>query len=216
VNDDRGKGGELRFRDREPHIHPSARLKETRLGRAVEIAERVALHDCAVGDFTYFERGGEAIYTDIGKFCSIAANVRLNALEHPIERVTAHKISYRANEYFRFRELDTDFRDRRSGKRVRVGNDVWIGHGAVVMPGIAVGDGAVIGANAVVTKNVAPYAIVAGVPGRVLRHRFPEKTAERLRDLAWWDWPDEKLFEAVDDMRTLSAEHFVEKWSGKA
>ena len=76
------------------------------------------LREVTVGDFSYFERHAEAIYTQIGKFCSIAANTRINALEHPIERVTQHKVSYRPNEYFRFLGVDEDFRQRRQARQV--------------------------------------------------------------------------------------------------
>ena len=95
----------------EPRIHPTAQLKSVRLGRYTEIGERVILREVDVGDFTYFERNGEGIYADIGKFCSIAANSRINALEHPMERVTTHKLTYRPNEYFRYLGVDQDFRD---------------------------------------------------------------------------------------------------------
>ena len=170
------------------------------------------LRNVVVGDYSYFERGGEAIYASIGRFCSIAANVRINAIEHPMERVTTHKISYRPNEYFRFLPVDHAFRARRQDKPVTIGNDVWIGHGAVILPAVTVGDGAVIGAGAVVTGDVEPYAVVAGVPARALRMRFPQEIAARLRRLAWWDWPQETLFEAVPDMQTLSPEAFLDKW----
>ena len=187
-------------------------MKDTRLGRHVVIAPRVTLRDVTVGDYSYFERGGEAMYADIGKFCSIAANVRINALDHPMERVTTHKISYRPNEYFRFLPVDVGFREARREKRVAIGHDVWIGHGAVLMPGVTVGDGAVIGAGAVVTRDVRPYAVAAGVPARELRMRFPAKIGARLQRLGWWDWPQETLFEAVADMQSLSAEAFLGRW----
>lgn len=203
---------ELRFTDPEPRIHSTAQLKACKVGRYASVGERTVLREVSLGDFSYFERHAEAIYTTVGKFCSIAANTRINALEHPIERVTTHKISYRPNEYFRYLGVDSEFRERRRGKPVTIGHDVWIGHGAVIMPGIAVGDGAVIGANAVVTKDVAHYEIVAGVPARRLRMRFPAPVAERMRLLAWWDWPLEKLFEVLPDMQKLSAEAFLEKW----
>src|SRR6185312_2195921 len=147
----------LRFKDAEPRIHPTAELKSCRLGRYAAIGERVILREVTVGDFTYFERHAEAIYTTIGKFCSIAANTRINALEHPIERITTHKVSYRPNEYFRYLGVDQDFRARRQAKAVTIGHDVWIGHGAVILPGITIGNGAVIGANAVVTRDVGAY-----------------------------------------------------------
>ena len=202
----------LRFKDSEPRIHPTAELKACRLGRHAAIGERVVLREVVVGDFSYFERHAEAIYSEIGKFCSIAANSRINALEHPIERITQHKVSYRPNEYFRWLGVDAGFKARRQGKPVRIGHDVWIGHGAVVMPGVSIGNGAVIGANSVVTRDVEPYAVVAGVPAKKLRMRFPETIAGRIERLAWWDWPVERLADAVPDMQALAIEDFLDRW----
>jgi len=198
--------------DSDPRIHPTAELKSCKLGRHVAIGERVILREVTVGDYSYFERNGEAIYTTIGKFCSIAANVRIHALEHPMERVTTHKITYRPNEYFKHVGVDQAFRERRRARKVKIGNDVWIGHGAVVMPGVTIGDGAVVGANAVVTKDVGPYEIVAGTPARRLRRRFPDDVCEALLRLAWWDWPAERIGEALADMQSLTIEEFIDKW----
>lgn len=205
---------DLRFTDDAPRIHPTAELKGCRLGRHVAVGERVILREVTVGDYSYFERHAEGIYASIGKFCSIAANSRINALDHPLERVTTHKVSYRPNEYFRFLGVDQAFRERRRAKAVTIGHDVWIGHGAVILPGVTIGNGAAVGANAVVTKDVAAYAIVAGSPARLLRPRFAVEIASRLEALAWWDWPRETLFEAVPDMQALSVEAFLGKWEG--
>ncbi|WP_050765162.1 DapH/DapD/GlmU-related protein [Fulvimarina pelagi] len=202
----------LRFRDPEPKIHPSATTKGCRFGDYAEIGPRVTLREVEVGAYSYFEPGGHATYATVGRFCSIAPNVRINALAHPMDRVTTHKIAYRPNEYFRWRPVDQVFQDERRARRVSVGHDVWIGQNAVIMPGVTIGDGAVIGANAVVTRDVEPYAIVAGVPAKVLRKRFAEKTVARLRALRWWDWPAETLFEAVPDMAELPVEVFLDKW----
>ncbi|MCZ2204048.1 DapH/DapD/GlmU-related protein [Bartonella sp. A05] len=203
---------DLRFYDSEPRINTTARLHKCKLGRYVEINERVVLRDVIVGDFSYFERNSEAIYSDIGRFCSIASHVCVNALEHPMERVSTHKITYRPNEYFRYVVLDSAFRERRCAKRVTIGHDVWIGRGAVIMPGVSVGNGAVIGANAVVTKNVMPYEIVAGVPARRLRMRFSDNVIQALLEMAWWNWPLNKIYEALSDMQNLTIETFIEKW----
>ena len=138
---------------------------------------------------------------------------RINALEHPINRVTQHKLSYRPNEYFRYLGVDQEFRTRRAARRVTVGHDVWIGHGAVIMPGVTIGNGAVIGANAVVTRDVPGWTIVAGVPALELKERFPAGIASRIEKMAWWDWPREKLFEAVPDMQRLPIEDFLAKWA---
>lgn len=203
---------DLRFTDPAPRIHSTAQTKGCKLGRYSAVGERTVLREVTLGDFSYFERQAEAIYADIGKFCSIAANTRINALEHPLERATTHKVSYRPNEYFRWLGVDAEFRERRRAKRVTIGHDVWIGHGAVVTPGVTVATGAVVGANAVVTRDVEAYSIVAGVPARPLRRRFDEATADRLLALAWWDWPLETLYEALPDMQKLAIRDFLDKW----
>lgn len=203
-------------RSGEPVVHPSATLRDATLGRFTEIKERVAFSDSQLGDYSYVERQAEVIYAKIGKFCCIAANARINALDHPLERVSQHKMTYRANEYFLGAKLDSEFRARRQGKLVETGNDVWIGHGAIIKPGVKIGHGAVVAAGAIVTRDVPAYAIVAGVPARFLRWRFEPKVSARIIALAWWDWEHDRLAAAVEDMRLLSADAFVEKYEAKA
>lgn len=79
-----------------------------------------------------------------------------------------------------------------------IGNDVWIGYEAVILAGVTIGDGAVIGARAVVTKDVAPYTVVGGVPARPIKKRFSDGTIQRLLELRWWDWPEERIRENLE------------------
>jgi phosphonate metabolism protein (transferase hexapeptide repeat family) len=202
-------------RDGAPQVHGSASLRNARLGRFTEVKERVQFWDSELGDYSYVERHAQVIYSKIGKFCAIAANACINALEHPVDRVSQHKVTYRPNEYFVGAKLDKDFRGRRKAAVVGIGNDVWIGQGAIVMPGIAIGNGAVIAAGAVVTKDVAPYAIVAGIPAQFLKWRFEQKISERIIALAWWDWGHDRLAAAIADMQALGAEAFVRKYENQ-
>ena len=84
-------------------------------------------------------------------------------------------------------------RDEKFSKPCTIGNDVWIGCNATILRGVKVGDGAVIGANSLVNRDVPPYAIVGGVPARIIRYRFDERVVEQLLRIRWWDWSDEKI-----------------------
>ncbi|MCX7346912.1 MAG: DapH/DapD/GlmU-related protein [Alphaproteobacteria bacterium] len=196
-------------RDGTPRVHGSASLRGATLGRFTEIKERVQFWESELGDYSYLERHCEVIYASIGKFCAIASDVRINALNHPIERISQHKFTYRPNEYFTGAKIDKAYRESRKRERVGIGHDVWIGHGAIILPGVRIGHGAVVAAGAVVTRDVEPYAIVAGVPAQFLRWRFAPEVSSRIIALAWWDWDHERLAEAIGDMRALAPEEFL-------
>ncbi len=143
--------------------------------------------DSSLGDYSYIERHAEAIYATIGKFCAIASDVRINALNHPMDRISQHKITYRPNEYFAHAKLDKAFREERRQKAVEIGHDVWIGHGAIILPGVKIGHGAVVAAGPSSPRRVEAHAIVAGVPAKFLKWRFPPEVSARIIALAWWD-----------------------------
>jgi phosphonate metabolism protein (transferase hexapeptide repeat family) len=199
-------------RDGTPRVHGTVQQRNATLGRYTELKERVQFCDSVLGDYSYIERHSEVIYATIGKFCAIAADVRVNALRHPMERISQHKMTYRPNEYFVGAKLDKTFRESRITERVEIGHDVWIGHGAIILPGVKIGHGAVVAAGAVVTKDVAPYAVVGGVPAQFIKWRFEPEISARIIALGWWDWEHERLASAVDNMRALSAEAFLAKY----
>lgn len=202
-------------RSGEPRVHGSASLRNAMLGRFTELKERVQFWDSELGDYSYVERHSEVIYAKIGKFCAIASDVRINALHHPMERISQHKITYRPNEYFLGAKIDKVFREHRIARPVIIGHDVWLGHGAIVLPGVTIGHGAVVAAGAVVTKDVAPHAIAAGVPATFLKWRFAPEISVRIIRLAWWDWEHDRLADAVEDMRLLSVQSFLAKYEGQ-
>lgn len=195
-----------------PLVHPTAVVRDSALGRYVEICERCVVAETHVGDYSYLMQDCETWAARIGKFVNVASHVRVNAPNHPTWRATLHHFTYRANDYWPDAEREEDFFDWRRSDAVVIGHDVWIGHGATITAGVTVGNGAVIGAGAVVTHNVAPYTIVAGVPARPLRPRFPAGVGARMDALAWWDWPHATLRAALDDFRRLSAGAFLDKY----
>jgi phosphonate metabolism protein (transferase hexapeptide repeat family) len=194
-----------------PLVHPSADVRDCRLGAYCEIGARTQLLEVDLGDYSYIVNDSDAAYAAIGKFCSIAAMTRINPGNHPMERASQSHFSYRASAYFVGAADEAGLFAWRRSHRVTVGHDVWIGHGAIVLPGRAIGTGAVIAAGAVVTKDVAPYAIVAGNPARVIRARFTDEIAARLQRLAWWDWSHKRLQAALPDFQKLSIERFLER-----
>ena len=193
-------------------VDPTAKVERSTLGRYTEIGARTKFTESTLGDYSYVVNDGDVIYTTIGKFCSIAAMVRINPGNHPMHRATQAHFTYRSSAYFEGETDDTEFFNWRRSTPVTIGHDVWIGHGAVILAGRSVGTGAVIAAGAVVTKDVAPYTIVAGVGAKMVKRRFPEKLADALQELAWWDWDHERLRQALPDFRALGAEGFVEKY----
>ena len=196
----------------EPAIHPAAHVRESRLGAWTAVGARTTISESVMGDYSYVVNDSSIVWSDIGRFCSIAAHTRLNPGNHPLERVALHHFTYRSRGYKLAEADDAGFFDWRRSHRVTLGNDVWIGHGSVVLPGVTIGDGAAIGAGAVVSKDIPAFAIAVGVPAKVLRFRFPEPIRDRLVQLAWWNWDREKLASALDDFRHLPVEGFLEKY----
>lgn len=148
-----------------------------------------------IGEFTYGRPRVIAFTKDtrliIGKFCSIAANVKIVlGADHRLDWVSTYP--FPALEKI-WPEADGVKGHPASKGDVVIGNDVWIAEGAVIMSGVKIGDGAVIGGQSVVSKDVGPYAIVSGNPARLVKKRFDDETIEKLLDIQWWNWPVEKI-----------------------
>jgi acetyltransferase-like isoleucine patch superfamily enzyme len=167
-------------------------IKESKFGRHTQIADQVNVYKCTIGDYSYIEVGTVLAHATLGKFCSVAGGCYIGLGVHPSrEFVSTHPAFYSTS-----RGLHTSFADRdylAEYAPVTVGNDVWIGTAAVIRGGISIGDGAIIGAGAVVTRDVPPYAIVGGVPAKLIRYRFDTPTIDFLLAFKWWDKGDDWL-----------------------
>jgi virginiamycin A acetyltransferase len=142
----------------------------------------------------------------IGKFCSIACGAKFlfTSANHAMRSLSTYPFPIFREEWGLKRERVTEAWDNKGD--IVIGSDVWIGYEAVILQGVSIGDGAVVGARAVVTKDVPPYAIVGGVPARVIRMRFDERTIEALMRLKWWDWPREKIQKHLPDIQSGNLE----------
>jgi phosphonate metabolism protein (transferase hexapeptide repeat family) len=196
----------------DPYLHPAAVVRNCKLGAYVEVGEGTQLTESVLGDYSYTARYADIAYSILGKFVNVAAFTRLNPGEHPYHRASLHHFMYRSSYYWPGEPDEEAVFDWRRSRPVRVGHDSWIGHGAVIMKGVTIGNGAIVGAKSVVTKDVPPYAVVAGAPARLVKWRHPPNIADRLEALAWWDWTHEQLREALPDFRALSAEAFLERY----
>lgn len=171
-------------------------------------APRVNIGRHTYGDFVIPAFAGAEVTVEVGNFCSIAANVTLLlggghntawVSTWPIREVFGLPGQYEQHPMYR-------------GTTV-IGNDVWIGRDAVIFDGVTIGHGAVIGTRALVTKDVRPYAIVAGVPAKEIRRRFTDEQVDALLEIAWWDWPDEKVLAEADALNGADISEFLARHS---
>ena len=166
------------------------------ISKKAKIYGSVQMMNSTMGDYSYVGRDSRIIYADVGKFCSIAGETRIGMGTHTLDKISTSPIFTEAKNGTKHSWVKTS--SVNPFKRVTVGNDVWIGVRTMVMGGVTIGDGAVIGAGSIVTKDIPPYAIVAGVPAKVIRYRFPQEQIDILLAHPWWDLPEENLKERID------------------
>lgn len=187
------------------------------VGESIYTKDILEFSKYSIGDYTYgtpcvFDWSEDAVLK-IGKFCSIASDVKIfTGGNHRIDWISTYP----------FNILNEDFPNAVNIKghpatkgNVEIGNDVWIGRGTTIMSGVKIGDGAVLGAESLIAKNVNPYEIVVGNPGKVLRKRFDDNVIKMLLQIAWWDWPIDKINEEVkfmcdENIKEFLARNFIE------
>jgi len=144
-----------------------------------------------LGAYSYCSYDCNIINAKIGKFCSLANEIIIGGDEHPMEWLSTSPVFQDVNHSGPAKKFATHTLPE--SKITTIGNDVWIGDRVIVKQGVTIGDGAVIGAGAIVTKDVPPYAVVVGVPAKVIKYRFEEDVISDLLEIKWWDMPESEL-----------------------
>lgn len=172
--------------------------------------KNVCVSSAHVGYGTYIGENSSLPNCHIGRFCSIASNVKVVTATHPTSKFVSTspmffstlkqsgKTFCKKNKFNEFLKVDDRY--------LIIGNDVWIGEGVTIKGGVRIGDGAIVAMNACVTKDVPPYAIVGGVPAKIIRYRFTDEQIKFLLEFKWWnkslDWI-EKHAEIFVDIETF-------------
>jgi len=148
-------------------------------------------------------------FVRIGNFCSFAGGVLIIIQgEHRSDWISTYPFMSFASGYWP-NAIGIQGHPGSKGPVV-IGNDVWIGANALILSGVTIGDGAVIGAHAVISKDVPPYSIVAGNPGRVVKYRFNPETIDKLLAISWWNWSDPEIHSVVHLLCSEKIDDFIQ------
>ncbi|TQO60651.1 CatB-related O-acetyltransferase [Vibrio cholerae] len=165
--------------------------------KAYKIAEPLAIephthfsisrnHLWQMGAFSY-SHSALPVDSIVGRYCSISGGLKIIGTEHPLHTFTTSPLTYEY-DFLGGERQPFALKPLKTAERLVIGNDVWIGQNVSLKAGIKIADGAVIAANAVVTKDVPPYAVVGGIPAKVIKYRFSESEICQLLELKWWNY----------------------------
>ena len=182
--------------------------KTTTVGINSVIFSNTILDNCNIGIYTYVQKYSSIYNTEIGNYCSIASSVSIGLASHPTDFISTSPVFYDnlqpLPDFFVQNKTYSDVLPR-----TYIGSDVWIGQSVMIKAGLTIGTGSIIGAGSIVTKDVHPYSIVAGVPSRTIKMRFPDKLIFELLESKWWE-EDPNLLKTLSSSFTNPKE-FLEK-----
>lgn len=159
--------------------------------------------------YTYIGSNSVVMHSEIGKFCSISWGVTIGPGNHDYKKMSSHDFLY--NDFYGLKPFDEKPVYDRFANKTCIGNDVWIGTGATILNGVKIGDGAVIGANTIVTKDVPPFAIFVGNPGRVVSYRFEKEQIDEILSIKWWDLPHDEIKKSFEIFKENDINNAIKK-----
>ncbi len=165
-------------------------IKSSIIDKTTKIASKATVYGCEIKRYSYVGINTSLVNTSVGAFCSISAGCTIGAAGHPMQFVSTSPVFYQGKNFLRTNFSENKYEEY---ERTVIGNDVWIGAKAVIKSGVNIGNGAVVAAGAVVTKDVPPYAVVGGVPAKIIKYRFDEETIAALESVKWWEYSASEL-----------------------
>lgn len=169
----------------------SAQVEYSKVSKKAKVWNRCKIFHSSIGDYSYIGQDARLIYAHVGRFCSLAGDGAYGMGSHSLDYLSTSSIFTSKRNGTRIKLTNkSSFEEY---KEIHIGNDVWIGTKVLIMGGVNIGNGAVVAAGAVVTKDVPPYAIVGGVPAKILKYRFHEDIIHKLEASKWWTLDEETL-----------------------
>ena len=165
-------------------------IRNSKLHNTSKVESGSNIVSVSMGRYSFCGYDCEIYHCEIGSFCSIANNVIIGGAMHPVEWVSTSPVFYTGRDSVKEKFAQ---HEREPDKITSIGHDVWIGTHVLIKQGLKIGTGAVIGMGSVVTKDVLPYAIVAGNPAKEIRKRFDDDTIRDLLESKWWEYSERQL-----------------------
>jgi chloramphenicol O-acetyltransferase type B len=175
------------FRFRLSKIDGSVTISmDSKIHKNCHILQGSILNSVVLQSYSYLNKNCVLQNVNIGRYCSIATNVQIGLGNHPTNLLSTSTLFYKKKNTFGIELIDKDI-NFSEYKTTNIGHDVWIGSSAIILDGVEVGIGAIIAAGAIVTKDVPPYAVVGGVPAKILKYRFSDEQIQILLESKWWE-----------------------------
>lgn len=202
---------EYKNRDKKLKIGYMSSVNKSFFGRYNTIYDNVSLNEVILGDFTYIANGTQISKATIGKFCSIGPDCKIGLGKHPSNTfVSTHPIFFSTLKQTQISFADKNYFNE--FEDTTIGNDVWLGTNVIIIDGVNISDGVIVAAESVVTKNVPPYAIVGGIPAKIIQYRFDDDKIKKLLKSKWWDRDIDylkdnfKIFHNIDEFVKKSSD----------